>query len=534
MKKGKRNPLKQQTANALHVYQGEKKNMSGCPFMSGVPANGVAPVTPPLPMSTFVQPAEELDSMLGFATTSPLFLPNQAGQVKQEAAARAAGKTPVDSPVKSPNLSGSVGAAAAASASAPSSANNNNSNNSANHHHPPRESITGACHYSEYLGLGALLALQEGPSLSKPGGHGMMHHEENLFVIVHQTFELWFRMVIVDLEKCRELMGELLDAAAANSKAQQQKAAATASAAASTATAAAGTGQSFLTAMNGKLSLCLNYLRRIEQIITHATGAFGIIETMHCGDFLEFRDYLLPASGFQSVQFRKLERELGLQDEPRATVNGIEVFKYLRPEEQESLDEYVNVNNINHLVNRLLATLNVPADFVETYQSSAQSVMVQQQQMIAKADTSDPKIQRLIQAYVGNLKQMLDDPVGWCEGLHVKTEKERAEFKKAVVSCLFVYMYRHEPEYAVLASVLEQLIAVEESLLVWRSRHLHMAERMIGRRTGTGGSSGVGYLDVTRRYRIFHALWLVRKLTIRSSALPPLSKLRDPASPLFD
>lgn len=374
-----------------------------------------------------------------------------------------------------------------------------------------RESITGACHYSEYLGLTALLNSQNGPSLTKPGFEGMMHHEENLFVIVHQTFELWFKMVLIDVERCRDMLNGILETA------HKRKEAGSAESKLSP--------DSVLTTMNGHLSLCLNYLRRIEGIILHSGSAFSILETMHCGDFLEFRDYLLPASGFQSVQFRKLEKELGVQDAPRATVNGVDVFKYLRPEEQDALEGVGRVN-IHGLVNKLLAALAVPADFVETHQKRAHDVMVEQQTIIAKGDPNDAKILKVIEAYDGNLRSILSDPVPWCEGLTLTTDEEKEEFRKATVACLFVYQYRQEPEYAVLASVLEQLVAVEEAMLVWRSRHLHMAERMIGRRTGTGGSSGVGYLDVTRRYRIFHALWLVRKLTIRSSALPPMKSMR--------
>ena len=426
---------------------------SGCPFMQ-------------------TQPQNEVRSILGFATAAPGFIHGAAPSTAPSAAAAAAAA----------ESSASTAETAAAAASA---------------------SITGACHYADYLALTELLGAQDGASASKPGGKGMMHHEENLFVIVHQTFELWFKMVLVDVERCRDMLGELLVAAAGTGKTDMQ------------------------TMMNGRLSLVLNYLRRMEQIIAHATNAFGIIETMHCADFLEFRDYLLPASGFQSVQFRKLERELGVQDAPRAQVNGVGVFTYLKPEEQEDLRRFAAGNkNVNELVNDLLAAVAVPSDFVDAYQQCARRVMVEQQTIIAKGNIEDQKVQRTIEGYCANLKAILDDPVGWCEGLTLESDAQRALFQRAVVACLFIYQYRQEPEYAVLASVLEQLVAVEESLLVWRSRHLHMAERMIGRRNGTGGSSGVGYLDITRRYRIFHALWLVRKLTIRSSALPPLKQLR--------
>ena len=117
----------------------------------------------------------------------------------------------------------------------------------------------------------------------------------------------------------------------------------------------------------------------------------------------------------------------------------------------------------------------------------------------------------------------------------IKTEAQAEEFKKAVLAALYAVSYRHHHKYAILANLLDQLVAVEEGMLLWRGRHLHMAERMIGRRVGSGGSSGVGYLDITRKYRIFHALWLVRKLAVRSSALPAPAELDADveAAPLF-
>ena len=59
--------------------------------------------------------------------------------------------------------------------------------------------------------------------------------------------------------------------------------------------------------------------------------------------------------------------------------------------------------------------------------------------------------------------------------------------------------------------------------MIFRQRHARMVERVIGRRTGTGGSAGVDYLDQTAlRYRIFHDVWATRTLLIRQDALPPV------------
>jgi len=71
--------------------------------------------------------------------------------------------------------------------------------------------------------------------------------------------------------------------------------------------------------------------------------------------------------------------------------------------------------------------------------------------------------------------------------------------------------------------VLDGLIELEQVFVIFRQRHARMVERVIGRRTGTGGSEGVDYLDRTAlRYRVFRDLWAVRTHQIRREANPPV------------
>ena len=64
----------------------------------------------------------------------------------------------------------------------------------------------------------------------------------------------------------------------------------------------------------------------------------------------------------------------------------------------------------------------------------------------------------------------------------------------------------------------------EQAILIFRQRHARMVERIIGRRVGTGGSSGVDYLDATAvAYRVFKDLWSARTYLLRRDALPPLA-----------
>jgi tryptophan 2,3-dioxygenase len=93
-------------------------------------------------------------------------------------------------------------------------------------------------------------------------------------------------------------------------------------------------------------------------------------------------------------------------------------------------------------------------------------------------------------------------------------------------AALYVLTYRMEyvrfPQFAAYARVMDAITGMEEAMLLWRSTHPRMVERMIGTRTGTGGSSGVGYLDRTREYRIFKELWW-----LRTAAIHPMPSLDD-------
>lgn len=356
-------------------------------------------------------------------------------------------------------------------------------------------------HYSSYLAVPELLQLQSGVASSKPGGQGLMHHEELTFIIVHQVFELWFKLVGADLGTVREILTEL----------QKHRD----------------------DAIQQHVTQCVQYLRRAEMIFHHVQGTFGVIESMHPGDFIEFRDYLVPASGFQSVSFRSLEQLLGVPNHNRQKVNGQTVFSYLKPEEQVQLEQEQKAPSLSEILIKILSTLKVPENFAKVYLETNSKLLRAQQYEIAHATANDPKAEAFIKQGEESLASMMNDPCNWAEGLFVENEAQAAQFKLAVIGALYVTSYRHEPKFAQMAQLLDSFIAVEESFLLWRGRHSHMAERMIGRRTGTGGSSGVGYLDITRKYRIFHCLWLMRKMLIRASALPPLAQMEPTATPLF-
>ncbi|MFN7147142.1 MAG: tryptophan 2,3-dioxygenase family protein, partial [Myxococcota bacterium] len=94
--------------------------------------------------------------------------------------------------------------------------------------------------------------------------------------------------------------------------------------------------------------------------------------------------------------------------------------------------------------------------------------------------------------------------------------------RRARAGLLFIESYRDLPLLAWPRLLLDTVVELEEQLLLWRHRHARMVERTIGRRVGTGGSSGVEYLDKTTGQRIFPELWAVRSALLPRDALPPL------------
>ena len=121
-----------------------------------------------------------------------------------------------------------------------------------------------AKNYHEYLRLDALLAQQR--PLTKA-------HDELQFIVIHQTFELWFKLGLYEMESARAAM------------------------------------------FKGDLPGALHDLKRVAAILRVLPHAFEVMETMHAVGFLEFRSQLEPGSGLQSVQFREVEFLSGLKDE---------------------------------------------------------------------------------------------------------------------------------------------------------------------------------------------------------------------------
>ena len=243
--------------------------------------------------------------------------------------------------------------------------------------------------YADYLALDRLLTAQK-PLSSL--------HDEMLFIVIHQTKELWLKQMLHELELAIRLTGE--DQFAAAYKA----------------------------------------MARIGRVQAVMTLSWDVLSTLTPVDYSAFRDVLGTSSGFQSVQFRELEYRLGIKD-PR---------------------------------------------FLEHCPAGSE----------ARA----------------RLQAALDAP-SLREASHAALERagfDLGDGSEAAVGEAWLQVYRDPERWFDLYQLAEKLVDLDDALAMWRHKHVLTVERIIGNKTGTGGSAGAKYLRSTLDKRAFPELWSMR------------------------
>lgn len=341
-------------------------------------------------------------------------------------------------------------------------------------------------HYSGYLQLDKLLDAQA--PQSRLLGHEA--HDEMLFIIVHQVYELWFREILHELDALLDVFGQpQLD-------------------------------ERSLAGICAKLER-INLIQRlmVEQI--------DLIETMAPQDFLEFRDLLVPASGFQSVQFRAIEIRLGLRERDRLGFEPDAFFKRFRPDEAGYLQRLAGEASLFERVDAWLARIpflqDAHFDFWDSYRATINRMLDADRDLIARhPQLSEDDRRRELEQLAGTRQQFdcLFEPDAF-ERLREAGQIRLSQ--RAFQAALFISLYRDEPLLQQPFRLLELLIAIDEQLTAWRYRHALMVQRMLGTRIGTGGSSGHDYLRRSaERTRIFADLFNLASYLVPRSQLSPL------------
>ncbi|XP_043252997.1 tryptophan 2,3-dioxygenase [Colletes gigas] len=367
--------------------------------------------------------------------------------------------------------------------------------------------------YSEYLRLDKILTAQRLLSAE----YNKEVHDEHLFIVTHQAYELWFKQIIYELDSVRLLFNpETSDYDSLN-----------------------GTPNNRTGVQKNRLSQVLNEsrtleilkrLNRIVLILKLLVDQVTILETMTPLDFMAFRDYLCSASGFQSLQFRLLENKLGVKQEHRVKYNQSYVRIFGRdPKAIEAIKRSEEEPSLSCLVQRWLA--RTPGldprdfDFWGKYKNAVDKLIAEQEQL-ARKQTKE----QLRNYYLSNVRsrQAAFDTV-FNESLHnaLVSRGERKFAYAALQGAVMITLYRDEPRFSQPHQILTALMDIDSLITKWRYNHVLMVQRMIGsQQLGTGGSSGYQYLKSTLsdRYKVFLDLFNLSTFLIPRHMIPPLTK----------
>jgi tryptophan 2,3-dioxygenase len=327
-------------------------------------------------------------------------------------------------------------------------------------------------YYGDYLQLDKILNAQQ--TESALNGHEA--HDEMLFIIVHQAYELWFKQMAHE-------MGSVIDIL----------------------------NQPEVNDNSPDIFTVVHRLKRIASIWELAIHQIDVIETMTPLDFLDFRDDLRPASGFQSFQFKALEAMMGLKFDDR---HGQAFYQHhLRPEHIDLVAKIEAQPSLIELLNNWLERM--PFFNTRYWQNTSDSDQ-------SKIETH-PFWLEYIKAYKSTLGE--SDQSG-LESFFDAMIEEKASGRlstKANRAALFIMLYRDFPLLQIPFQLLDTLIEIDDLMAAWRTRHISMVRRMIGGRAGTGGSAGAEYLRESRdKHLIFSELATLNSFLIQRNQVPVL------------
>jgi tryptophan 2,3-dioxygenase len=243
--------------------------------------------------------------------------------------------------------------------------------------------------------------------------------------------------------------------------------------------------------------------------------------------FLEFRDQLYPASGFQSTQFRVLENELGLQRERRVPYGGRPYETYLKKDDADAVVAAEDEVSVFQLVERWLERTPFLAmgsyDFWVSYRSAVDDMIAEDQRTIEANEHVSADVKASFTEELEGTRSHWNTLFDADAHAALVKRGDRRLSHKATQAALLITLYQHEPLLQAPAKILSLLQDIDELLVAWRQRHALMVHRMLGVKMGTGGSSGYRYLSTTAaRHKVFSDFANLSTFIIPRHRLPPL------------
>ncbi len=330
--------------------------------------------------------------------------------------------------------------------------------------------------YTEYLQLSKILNAQALES-DKENAHA---HDEMLFIIIHQAYELWFKQIHFEVDSALTILNK--DIVNDNSP---------------------------------ELQTIVHRTSRIVTILKVLVHQIDILETMTPLDFYEFRDFLRPASGFQSWQFKILEAKLGLKFDHR---HGKEYYtSMLKPEYVELVKQVESQKTLLELIDIWLKRMPFFGD----------AGIWNNYNTISKNDSGYHSFWNdYLHLYENSLVEGEKQNVKIFEDIFLSETKSEhtALSSEAMRNALFISLYRGYPILQMPFQLMQNLLDIDEQLATWRFRHINMVHRMIGSRVGTGGSSGKEYLQgALNKHYIFKDFAILSSFLMERNKLPELS-----------
>ena len=342
-----------------------------------------------------------------------------------------------------------------------------------------------AMYYGTYLHLDKILDSQY-PVSFEPGNEPA--HDEMLFIIIHQAYELWFKQILFELDYSMKIF-------------QQET----------------------INDNSEDLNLVRHRLRRVIKILELLNQQVNVLDTMTPMDFLAFRNLLTPSSGFQSKQFRLIEAKLGLQIEQRHQKDYYKKTNEggFTQTDYKDINETESTKNLQELVNDWLERMpffEAAYWHNETNECNLQHPFWKDYRNIYEAGLTERE-----KAKLADFDYTFFD-IASAESNPDQLAQLKTSFSnKAMQAALFIMLYRDFPVFQASYQILDSLIEIDHLMSNWRHKHLIMVRRMIGMRVGTGNTSGAGYLEgALNKHYVYRDLSGLSTYLIERKKLPKL------------
>lgn len=354
-------------------------------------------------------------------------------------------------------------------------------------------------YYGDYLQLPKILNAQATESAK----YGKEAHDETLFIVIHQAYELWFKQILHELNSVREIMQ-----------------------------------QPFIPSTD--LSVISSRIERVTTIQQILIDQINVMETMTSLDFMEFRDFLVPASGFQSLQFRLIEATLGIKAHHRMDVEKQFFTSRLKAEDRKVLEETEAKISVFELLEAWLERMPFSHfedfDFWGEYSAAVDKMLAQDRDIISKNPALDERVRGMEMKNLDMTQETFNTLLDAKKFDAWKASGKVRLSQKALLSAVFIYQYRDYPALQMPFRILNSLVEVDEKFTTWRYRHAIMVQRILGTKIGTGGSSGHEFLkSTTERNRAFLDFFNLATFLIPKAMAPKIPQnIKDQLDIVYD